>query len=233
MRKFSLGIKLAKEGSTCIRTHWKSILQTSPKGKINFEGLKLAEPLSNDSVNISKAIQKISKNESIKFASITSHYDSGGTIVYGCLPDDYVIKKRYFVEGYTSTCKFGPKKGQQISYPDRWEEDKYILPHYHIDKLWSGGKGTGTNAVQTVLRESLENEKTIGRITLDASCIDGKSSPAGFYYKLGFRFNNPVSNQKMEEWIKEGGKRENAPFLTGLMHLPKENIEQCLNYGKR
>ena len=39
-------------------------------------------------------------------------------------------------------------------------------------------------------------------------------------------------NIKLEEWLKNGGKRENSPFITGTMFLPKENIEQCLKYGR-
>ena len=37
-------------------------------------------------------------------------------------------------------------------------------------------------------------------------------------------------NKQLEEWIANGGKRENSPFLTGMMYLPAENIEHCLNY---
>lgn len=35
-----------------------------------------------------------------------------------------------------------------------------------------------------------------------------------------------------EKWLRNGGKRENAPFVIGQMFLPKENISHCLNYGK-
>ena len=93
-------------------------------------------------------------------------------------------------------------------------------------------KGTGTTAVQTVVRKSINDAKTTGRVTLDACCIDGKTSPAGFYYKLGFRFKDPTLNQELETWIQKGGQKENAPQITGIMYLPKENINHCLNYGK-
>lgn len=227
MEKFNPIMNFSKEVSDYIRTSKIKTVQ-KPINKINAEGLQ-TEPLSIDTERISTALN----DKTIKFASIISHYDSVGTMVFGCVPDDYVVKKRNFVKGYTAICRFGPKKGQTISYPDKWEEEKYLLPHYHIDKLWTGGKGTGTAAVQSVLLESLNNEKTIGRITLDATCIDGKTSPAGFYYKLGFRFNNPALNETMEEWMEKGAKREDSPFITGIMHLPKENIEHCLNYGKK
>ena len=141
-----------------------------------------------------------------------------------------MLKSREFIKAHTITYKYGPYKGQTKIFPDRWEETQSILPHYHIDKLWSTGKGSGTNSVQSVVRESVNNPKTAGRVTLDACCIDGKTSPAGFYYKLGFRFKDQKMNKQLEEWIANGGKRENSPFLTGMMYLPAENIEHCLNY---
>ena len=66
---------------------------------------------------------------------------------------------------------------------------------------------------------------------IDACCIDGKTAPGGFYYKLGFRFTNPTENEACAKWLAAGGKRENAPFAVGMMYLPRENIEQCLKYG--
>ncbi|MCQ2755057.1 MAG: hypothetical protein MJ231_08465, partial [bacterium] len=125
-----------------------------------------------------------------------------------------------------------PNKGIKRVIPAHYDEVQKMLPHYHIDKLWSSGKGTGTTAVQEVVSRSLSNPRTAGRVTLDASCIDGKTSPAGFYYKLGFRFKQPNLNKELEEWLSKGGRKENAPFITGTMYLPQENIEQCLKYGK-
>lgn len=165
-------------------------------------------------------------------AKITSHYNRGQSLVLGYMPDDYVTKEHLCIKGGTYIPKIGPKKGQEVTVPDRWIDSSISLPSYHIDMLWSGGAGSGTKSVQQVVARSLEDPRTTGRVTLDACCIDGKTSPAGFYYKLGFRFQNQDLNIKLEEWLKNGGKRENAPFITGTMFLPKENIEQCLKYGK-
>ena len=162
---------------------------------------------------------------------ITSHFDIGKTIQFGCIPEDYVKITKEFIEKYSYKIRFGPHKGETKVSPAHWEEIKEMLPHYHIDKLWTGGKGSGTIAVQNVVSESLRNPITQGRVTLDACCIDGKTSPAGFYYKLGFRFKDQAMNNELATWLEKGGKRENAPFLTGFMYLPKENIEQCLHYG--
>ncbi len=165
-----------------------------------------------------------------KYALIQKHFSEGGTITFGILPDNYVTKVKNFVKGHTKVCRFGPQKGQTVNYPDSWIETQIILPHYHIDKLWSTGKGSGTRSVKEVVNKSLSDPRTVGRVTLEACCIDGKTSPAGFYYKLGFRFNNNELNKILKEWLDNGGKRENAPFITGMMHLPSENIEHCLNY---
>ena len=165
-------------------------------------------------------------------ARMTSHYDSGQTLVFGYMPNDYITKERTFIKGRTYIEKVGPKKGQEVTTPDRWVESSMSLPCYHIDMLWSGGAGTGIKSVQQIVARSIEDPRTAGRVTLEACCINGKTSPAGFYYKLGFRFQNQNSNIKLEEWLKNGGRREDAPFITGTMFLPKENIEQCLKYGK-
>lgn len=175
-----------------------------------------------------------------KFAMCQSHKAEGGlAIVY---PDSYVKIERVFVPEYEytikrlvrelqpdGTSKLVRKKVTQLE-PERWEEIATWLPHYHIDKLWSTGKSSGTNSVQAVVRQSLEDPKTQGRVMLDACCIDEKTSPGGFYYKLGFRFIDEEKNQKCAKWLMQGGKREDAPWAVGVMYLPKENISHCLNY---
>lgn len=174
---------------------------------------------------------KNAKKQPVLLAKITSHYDIGGFRQLGNMPKDYVKVTNEFIEEHIYTIPIGPNKGKIKITPAHLEEVQEMLPHYHIDKLWTGGKGSGTMAVQNVVSKSLTNPLTQGRVTLDACCIDGKTSPAGFYYKLGFRFKDKDMNNELATWIENGGKRENAPFLTGFMYLPKENIEHCLNYG--
>ena len=203
---------------------------------LNTTGHKLLKASSHnaDEANLSNKTTKNvdSVNNAIKHANITYNYNEGGTVVFGYMPDYYIKKVTEFVPEQTIVARFGPNKGQTRTIPAHSECTQYLLPHYHIDKLWTGGKGTGTTAVQTVVRKSINDAKTTGRVTLDACCIDGKTSPAGFYYKLGFRFKDPTLNQELETWIQKGGQKENAPQITGIMYLPKENINHCLNYGK-
>lgn len=104
--------------------------------------------------------------------------------------------------------------------------------HFKLDKLVSGEKGDGAECIKILVRKSLNCHKTKGRVILNACCIDGKTSPAGFYYKLGFRFNIESWNRELENWLKFDGKPDEAPFLLGNMYLPSENIEKCLNYKK-
>ena len=137
-------------------------------------------------------------------------------------------------------CTYRKAVGGLCSLPDYLPKDyvrktKYgdyeYAPYYKLDKLWAKSKGDGTSGIQTVLLKSIVDNDTQGRVLLDACCFDNKTAPGAFYYKLGFRFNNPLTNKECEQWIKSGGKYEDAPFATGMMHLPKENIEHCLKYG--
>lgn len=176
-------------------------------------------------------INNIKNDKQLKFASIRYHYEPQGIIAFG-YPKEYTnLLCREFVEAKPErTAKFGNKNRIIKAQPAHYEETYELLPHYHIDELWSNGKGTGKTAVQEVVLTSLMDNKTKGRVTLDASCIDGKTSPAGFYYKLGFRMISPFLNDELAQWVKSGGNRENAPFFTGTMYLPKENIFDCLKY---
>lgn len=174
-----------------------------------------------------------------KFAMCQSHKAGGGlATVY---PESYVKKERVFVPEYKYTKRFTKettasgetkfvRKPVIQTVPAHFEDDATWLPHYYLDKLWTTGKSSGTNSVQALVRQSLQDPATQGRVMLDACCIDGETAPGGFYYKLGFRFVNDLTNKECAKWLAEGGKRENAPWAVGLMYLPKENISHCLNY---
>lgn len=148
--------------------------------------------------------------------------------IFGEIPDDYVnISKTWQEARPQSKGRFGKTIPAKEAH---WEETRTLKPAYYIDHLFSHGKGQGKNAIKLVVTESLNNPQTQGRVTLHADIIDGKTSPAGFYYKMGFRSTNKANNQELEKWLAMGGKRENAPMLGGIMYLPKENILHCLNY---
>lgn len=111
------------------------------------------------------------------------------------------------------------------------DETKEVAPYYYISKLWSMGKGSGTKGVHEVVNKSLHDKETMGRVCLEAASLNGETSSAGFYYKLGFRFHDSNKNNLFKEWLRHGGQRSMAPQETGLMYLPNENILHCLTYG--
>lgn len=123
------------------------------------------------------------------------------------------------------------KIGELITSPHFYKKCPQLKPHYNIGELWSKGKNTGTNAIKDVVLQSLNDSETQGRVLLHACSVDGKTSPVGFYYKLGFRSTYPKTNEACAKWLAEGGKMENAPVGYETMYLPKENIQHCLNYG--
>jgi len=110
-----------------------------------------------------------------------------------------------------------------------------IKPHYYIFHLYANtpGNGYGTAAIKQVVRKSCKDKRTNGRVLVGAYPICYNSYPAGFYYKLGFRFKNDESNQIMQKWIANGGQKEDAPMEEGQMYLPQKNISLCLSYKSK
>ena len=109
----------------------------------------------------------------------------------------------------------------------------YLKNCYKIDHIESPQryKGAGAKAVQTLLDRALADKETEGRIVVCAEITDGQTSPAGFFYKLGFRFVDKNLNETMEEWIKKNIKTE-APKITGMMYLPKNHINKLMMYNR-
>ncbi|MCR5266306.1 MAG: hypothetical protein K6E29_06905 [Cyanobacteria bacterium RUI128] len=110
---------------------------------------------------------------------------------------------------------------------------KYLKDCYKIDSIEAPVRyqGAGAKAVQSVLDRSLADKDTQGRIVLYAEITDGKTSPAGFFYKLGFRFIDKSMNEVMEAWVRKNIEAE-APLLTGMMYLPKNHINKVMMYGR-
>lgn len=178
----------------------------------------------------SRAIEPV-KDSFQRCCECVSHYDESRCMVFGTIPKDYITTKQIWMEAEPERIsRFGKREKIIPATPARWETYEEYKPCYKIEHLFSHVKGQGKEAVKNVVLKSLQDTRTNGRVILQADIIDGKTSPAGFYYKMGFRSTNHVNNLELEEWLKSGGKRENAPMLTGMMYLPKENIEHCLNY---
>lgn len=108
-----------------------------------------------------------------------------------------------------------------------------LKPHFYIYRLYSDEAGFGATCIKRIVEESLKDKETEGRVLLQCVCIDkNRKCGAGFYYKLGFRFADEHVNEIFDKWLSRGGEREKAPIKYGYMYLPKENIINCLTYGK-
>jgi hypothetical protein len=127
-------------------------------------------------------------------------------------------------------CELPQNTGFPRDYYVKTKEAKVLKPHYFISFLWGDGSREGTNFVQDVVIKSLKDSRSKGRVILDAKKIDARTSPAGFYYKLGFRFVENKLNNILDKWLKYGGTKFNTPDIEGKMYLPKENIENCIRY---
>lgn len=109
---------------------------------------------------------------------------------------------------------------------------KYLKNCYIIDYIQSPKTrcGLGTEAVKNLAEKAMFDPKTEGRIVTFSAPLVKESSPALFFYKLGFRFINPESNQYMEECILK--KIPDIPAQVGMMYLPKSRLHKLLRYGE-
>ena len=118
-------------------------------------------------------------------------------------------------------CKTKKEPALFFGYP----QDYFNKPAIDIKRLESDIRGGGTRAIKKVVRESLADPETNGRVTLVAANInDAKPHPFNFYYKLGFR--------APEEYYNKMGAEGRPMYKDAdiFMYRPKENIEHCLNY---
>ena len=171
-------------------------------------------------------------NAKIKYRKIKQ---SDKYIVHGEWTEDYVTQE----EVATSSKELE----QNVALMNRYHLIKFNFPSkkivrylnncYKIDNLEAPMRyhGAGTKAIQSVLERSLADKDTEGRIVLNAEITDGKTSPAGFFYKLGFRFVDKSMNEVMEAWLRKNIETE-APTLTGMMYLPKNHINKVMMYGR-
>lgn len=101
---------------------------------------------------------------------------------------------KQFITETKKNPKLKLRKADCFSYVEITDGNIKGLPDYYKNKpamdiaiLRSYYLGAGTRAIKNVVKESLKNPKTQGRVTLTAACVDNMTNPLGFYYKLGFR----------------------------------------------
>lgn len=108
---------------------------------------------------------------------------------------------------------------------------KYLKNCYILDYIQSPKArcGLGTEAMKGLIEKVMFDSRAQGRIVTFSAPVWKESSPALFFYKLGFRFMNPDANIYMEECLAK--KVPDLPPQTGMMYLPGRNLHKLLRYG--
>lgn len=110
-------------------------------------------------------------------------------------------------------------------------EEHYTNGCYVIDYMFSPirGKGEGTKAIRSLVEKAISDKDTEGRILVDVKVIDGETSAAGFFYKLGFRFTDELKNEIMQNWLTNQ-KTQFSPKIVGMMYLPQDKMKKLMMY---
>lgn len=109
---------------------------------------------------------------------------------------------------------------------------QYLKSCYIIDFIQSPKVrcGLGTEAIKQLAEKAMFDSRAQGRIVTFSAPVVKESSPALFFYKLGFRFIEPSANIYMEECIRK--KIPDIPPQVGMMYLPKNHLHKLLRYGE-
>lgn len=121
----------------------------------------------------------------------------------------------------------------QIFVPKTYKrQTKYLKNCYIIDYIQSPKprSGLGTAAVKQLAEKAMFDSRAEGRIVTFSAPIMKESSPAMFFYKLGFRFTDPLCNAVMEDCLQKN--MPDIPAQIGMMYLPKSRLNKLLHYGE-
>jgi len=159
-------------------------------------------------------------------------------IIPGEIDDDYVdIVEEEITPSptsYSSTYQnLIAANGSMLFKPPTYKrKTKYLKNCYIIDYIQSPKArcGLGTEAVKQLAEKAMFDSKADGRIVTFSAPIMKESSPALFFYKLGFRFTDPYSNEVMEECLQKN--MPDLPAQIGMMYLPKNRLKKLLMYGE-
>ena len=108
---------------------------------------------------------------------------------------------------------------------------KFLKNCYVIDYIQSPQpkQGLGTNAIKALAEKAMFDPIAEGRIVTFCVPVWKESSPAIFFYKLGFRFLEASGNEYIQTCIDK--KIPDIPAQVGMMYLPKQNLHKLLRYG--
>lgn len=155
---------------------------------------------------------------------------SDNIVIVGEIDDDYVdiVEETVNVKRDIDSNFFS---SGQIIVPVK-HKIKYLKNCYIIDYIQSPKArcGLGSEAIKNLAEKVMFDQKAQGRIVTFSTPIAKESSPALFFYKLGFRFTSPLANEYMEECLKKNVP--DIPAQTGMMYLPKSRLHKLLRYGE-
>lgn len=156
---------------------------------------------------------------------------SDGIIIPGEIDDDYVD----IVEEEYENDDGGGIIGQPFTLANlvsKKRKVKYLKDCYIIDYIQSPQArcGLGTEALKGLAEKAMFDPKIQGRIVTYSAPVWQESSPALFFYKLGFRFMEVQANERMRECLIKNVP--DLPAQTGMMYLPKVQLHKLLHYGE-
>ena len=147
-------------------------------------------------------------------------------IIPGDIDDDYVdIVEENIDSGSEKTNFFYTSRG--LKRKVKYLKNCYIIDYIQSPKTYCG---LGTQAVKNLAEKAMFDSKAEGRIVTFSAPLFKESSPALFFYKLGFRFISPEANLYMEDCLVK--KIPDIPAQTGMMYLPKSRLHKLLRYGE-
>ena len=155
-------------------------------------------------------------------------------IIPGCIDSDYVdiveeeVPMQYSGGGggtnfFESSGFAAPPIKRRIQYL----KNCYIIDYIQSPKIRCG---LGSEAIKSLAEKAMFDSKAEGRIVTVSAPMTKESSPALFFYKLGFRFTSPEANEYMEECLIK--KIPDIPAQVGMMYLPKSRLHKLLRYGE-
>lgn len=157
-------------------------------------------------------------------------------IIPGEIDDNYVdIVEEEITpskNSYDNSGMFTATSSMLFQPPSYKRKTKYLKNCYIIDYIQSPKShcGLGTQAIKQLAEKAMFDTKAEGRIVTFSAPIMKESSPAIFFYKLGFRFTDPYSNEVIEECIRTN--MPDIPAQIGMMYLPKNRLQKLLMYGE-
>jgi len=151
---------------------------------------------------------------------------SDNIAIVGEIDDDYVDIVEEIDEKAKGEFNF-------FQTPIQKKKRKYLKNSYIIDYIQAPkmGCGLGTEALKGLAEKAFFDPKAEGRIVTFCTPVWQESSPAQFFYKLGFRFMDPKANEYIKDCIEK--KIPDLPAQTGMMYLPKSNLHKLLRYGDK